>query len=214
MSPSAKISTLVLAVVAAVVFTWILVNRSEEPVSAASSAALVRPDSHRLSVAADGKVTVVEFLDFECEACGAAFAGVEQVRAEYGDRVTFVMRYFPLPGHRNAEIAARAVEAAGRQGRLEAMYRMMFETQAQWGDQQVSHAETFRGFARQLGLDMPRFEKDWADPAVASRVLADRADGLEMGVQGTPTFFVNGEKFSGRPSYMGLKDALDAELAK
>ena len=137
MTPNTKISLTVLAVVAAVVGALVLLNRSDIPStsgdasSPAPASVLVRPDSHRLSTAADGRVTVVEFLDLECEACGAAFPGVEKLRGEYAGKVTFVMRYFPIPSHRNAQLAARAVEAAGQQGQLEPMYRKMFETQPQ-----------------------------------------------------------------------------------
>ncbi|MGW0520122.1 DsbA family protein [Crossiella sp. NPDC003009] len=114
----------------------------------------------------------MEFLDLECEACRAAFPGVERLRAEYDGKVTFVMRYFPIPSHRNAELAARAVEAAGTQGKLEPMYKLMYETQPEWGDQQTDHRATFLGFARRLGLDLPAFERDLDDPATQARVLA------------------------------------------
>ncbi|MFC4127008.1 DsbA family protein [Nocardia rhizosphaerae] len=215
MTLSRKFAIAVVVGTVATVLTLIVVNRSTTAEPAPPRAAqVVRPDSHRLSVAPDGKVTLVEFLDFECEACGAAFPAVERLRAEYSDRVTFVARYFPIPSHRNAEAAARAVEAAGRQGKWEPMYRMMFQTQAEWGDQRVSHVETFRGFARDLGLDMPAFEAAWTDPATAARVGADRADGLALGVRGTPTFFIGDTAFDGPPSYAALKSALDAALAE
>jgi len=226
MTRNTKLSLVVVAVVAAVVGILLVVNgtgRQAPSTEVASSAGslpleaqslLVRPDSHRLTSAADGKVTVVEFLDLECEACGAAFPGVEQLRAEYGDRVTFVMRYFPIRSHRNAELAARAVEAAGRQGKLEPMYQLMYVNQPQWGDQQVSHRDTFLGFARQLGLEMARFESDLDSPEVADRVRRDQADGTALGVRGTPTFFINGSVFQGRPTYQGLKAAIDQELAR
>ncbi|WP_031511338.1 DsbA family protein [Streptomyces megasporus] len=220
MTKNLKISLALVAVVLAVVGALLAANRTPEASAEASdgtavapASVLVRPDSHRLSTAEDGKVTVVEFLDLECESCRAAFPVVEQLREEYEGRVTFVIRYFPLPGHKNAELAARAVEAAAAQGELEAMYTKMYETQESWGDQQVSHEETFRGFARELGLDMKRFEADWKDPATAKRVEKDRRDGLMLGVQGTPTFFVNGQ----RPeitSYEDFKAAIEAELAK
>jgi protein-disulfide isomerase len=215
-----KISLAIVATVAVIVAVLVMVARPRETpaaageVPAAPSSVLVRPDSHRLSTALDGKVTVVEFLDLECEVCGAAFPGVERLRAEYGDRVTFVMRYFPIPSHRNAELAARAVEAAGQQGKLEPMYRTMYENQPRWGDQQVSHRDTFLGFARQLGLDMAKFEAALDAPATTERVLKDRADGAALGVKGTPTFFVNGVQFEEAPTYEALKAALDAELAK
>ncbi|MGN2642171.1 MULTISPECIES: DsbA family protein [Nocardia] len=214
MTLSTKVAALVVVATLGVILTLVLINRSStETAATGGGSALVRPDSHRLSIAPDGKVTVVEFLDFECEVCGAAFAGVEQLRAEYSDRVTFVVRYFPIPSHRNAETAARVVEAAGQQGQWEPMYRKMFQTQAQWGDQQVSHADTFRGFARELGLDMAQFEAAWTAPDTGTRVLADRADGMSLGVQGTPTFFINDTRFTGRPTYAALKAAIDTALA-
>ncbi|MGK5448984.1 DsbA family protein [Streptomyces radiopugnans] len=222
MTKNLKISLALVAVVAAIVAALLAANRTPDASSTASdtgegtvadASVLVRPDSHRLSTAKDGKVTVVEFLDLECESCRAAFPVVERLREEYEGRVTFVIRYFPLPAHKNAELAARAVEAASEQGKLEAMYTKMYETQESWGDQQVSHEETFRGFARELGLDMKKFEKDWKDPATAKRVEKDRQDGLALGVQGTPTFFINGQ----RPqiqSEADFKAAIEAELAK
>jgi len=222
MTKNAKVSLTVVAVVVAVVAALLVFTKLGEDTPAAQADAppvvpasvLVRPDSHRLSDPAGAKVTVVEFLDLECEACGAAFPGVERLRAEYGDRVTFVMRYFPIPSHQNAELAARAVEAAGKQGKLEPMYRLMFEKQPEWGDQRVSHRDTFVGFARQLGLDTAAFEIALDDPVTLGRVLADRTDGANVGVEGTPTFFVNGVKFSGSPSYQALKAVIDRELAK
>ncbi|MET0135162.1 MAG: thioredoxin domain-containing protein [Kibdelosporangium sp.] len=215
MTRNLKVSLTVVAVVVAVAGLLLSLNRPDDPAPQAGAApALVRPDSHRLSTAADGKVTVVEFLDLECEACGAAYPGVEKLRAEYSDRVTFVMRYFPIPSHRNAELAARAVEAAGQQDELEPMYRLMFENQPIWGEQGTSQRAVFLGFADRLGLDMAKFEAALDDPATLRRVIEDRTDGSALGVNGTPTFFVNGVKFTGAPTYDRLKSAVDAELAK
>ncbi|AIV33334.1 DsbA family protein [Streptomyces coelicoflavus] len=222
MTKNLKISLALVAIVAAIVAALLAANRMPDAPAQASdsgegkvadASVLVRPDSHRLSTAKDGKVTVVEFLDLECESCRAAFPVVERLRKEYEGRVTFVMRYFPIPTHKNAELAARAVEAASKQGKLEAMYQKMYETQESWGDQQVSHEETFRGFAKELGLDMKKFEADWKDPATAKRVDKDRQDGLALGVQGTPTFFINDH----RPQIQSEADfraAIEAELAK
>lgn len=174
---------------------------------------LVRPDSHRLSTAADGKVTFVEFLDFECEACGAVYPVVEDLRTDYGDRVTFVVRYFPLPGHTNAENAAVAVEAAAQQGAFEAMYQRMYQTQPDWGDQQESKAPLFRSFAADLGLDLAAYDRAVADPATLERVRKDVADGVTAGVQGTPTFFLNGARVEPR-SVQELRTALDDALTR
>ena len=164
-----------------------------------------------MSTAADGNVTFVEFLDFECEACRAAFPVVEQLRTTYGDRVTFVIRYFPLPSHFNAERAARAVEAAAQQGQLESMYRKMFETQASWGEQTVPADEQFRGFAEELGLDMAAFDDAYSSPATLDRINRDVADGTALGVTGTPTMFLNGNRLQ-VSSEQDLLDAFDAAL--
>ena len=154
---------------------------SEAPADA-GPAQVVRENSHRLNDVPDAKVTFVEFLDFECEGCRAAYPVVEQLRGEYGDRVEFVLRYFPLSGHFNAERAARAVEAAAQQGQLEAMYHKMYVTQP------------FRGFATELGLDMTAFDAAYDDPATLQRIRLDLDDGEALGVQGTPTFFINGDQ--------------------
>ena len=171
---------------------------------------LVRPDSQRLNVAADGDVTFVEFLDFECEACGAAYPVIEQLREDYGDRVTFVVRYMPL--HNNSEAASRAAEAAAAQDRFEDMYDRLFQTQAQWGEKNTSQEDLFFGFAEDLGLDMQQFRQDYDDPATLARIRRDKADGEALGVTGTPTFFVNGEKLEIR-SFDDLVNALDDALA-
>ena len=94
---------------------------------------VVTDTMHRLSTAEDGKVTFTEFLDFECESCGAIYPAIEQLRERYAGRVTFAFRYFPNDGHFNAMNAAAAVEAASKQGKTEAMYQRLFETQAEWG---------------------------------------------------------------------------------
>jgi protein-disulfide isomerase len=173
----------------------------------------VRDNSHRLNAVPDSDVYFVEFLDFECEGCRAVYPAIEQLRGEYGDRVNFVLRYFPLRSHFNAERAARAVEAAAQQGQLEAMYRKMYETQAEWGEQQVPADDVFRGFAQQLGLDMSAFDATYHDPATLDRIRLDIADGTALGVQGTPTFFVNGERIQPK-SYDDLAAALDRALQR
>ncbi|WP_329430284.1 DsbA family protein [Streptosporangium sp. NBC_01495] len=179
---------------------------------AAGESQLVRADSHTVQSAADGKVTLVEFLDFECEACRAYFPIVEELRKQYAGKVTFVVRYFPLPGHFNAERAARAVEAAAQQGRFEAMYQRMYETQTQWGEKQVPADTVFRGFAQGLALDMTAWDKAYNDPATLARVNKDVADGQALGVSGTPTFFLNGTKIQPQ-SRDEFKAAIDAALA-
>ncbi|GAA0985681.1 Disulfide bond formation protein D [Nocardioides aquaticus] len=196
----------------------LFLNRGEaapaavEKTSDGEDSLLVREDSQVVGEPArSGNVTMVEFLDFECEACGAVYPAVEQLRAEYDGRVTFVARYFPLPGHVNAEPAARAVESAARQGEFEAMYQMMYETQAEWGESQEPKDDLFRSYAEDLGLDMEQYDADFASPEVAARVQRDVDDGMELGVQGTPTFYLDGELLQPR-TYEDFTQALDEAL--
>jgi protein-disulfide isomerase len=198
----------VLALIALLV-TFILTSPDRQ----SADAEVVREDSHVLNQAADEKAVLVEFLDFECEVCRAYYPTVEQLREEYPDDLTLVMRYFPIPGHTNSTTAAVAVEAAASQGQLEPMYRQMYETQAEWGEAQDSKADVFRGFAQELGLDMDQYDDAVADPATTERVQSDFDEGRALGVSGTPTFFLDGERLEvGTPE--GLAQAVEAALGE
>ena len=169
---------------------------------------VVRENSRVLSQAPDEQAVLVEFLDYECEGCRAAYTVIEELRAEYADTVTFVHRYFPLPGHRNSMNAAVAVEAAAQQGQYEAMYQRMYETQTEWGESAEDQSAVFRGFAEDLGLDMAAFDAAVADPATQERIELDVADGEALGVGGTPTFFLNGEVLNPE-SLEAFRDAVE-----
>ncbi|PKV77126.1 protein-disulfide isomerase [Nocardia fluminea] len=210
---SAAIVAVFLVVAAAIVAINSGSDKDQPVAGAGTENLLVRDNSHRAGPAGDGKVTLVEFLDFECEACGAAFPFVEQLRETYSGRVTFVVRYFPIPSHFNAERAARAVEAAAGQGAFEAMYKKMYETQTEWAEQRVPKDDVFRGYASDLGLNMTQWDSAYNDPATLQRIKDDVADGRTLGVQGTPTFFLNGEKLQPR-SAEDFIQAIDAALAK
>ncbi|MGW4211100.1 DsbA family protein [Lentzea sp. NPDC004789] len=198
MSKNARLSLIIVAVVAVVVAGFLLFSRNDTTAAPRSG---------------DGKVSVVEYLDMECPSCRAAYAGVEKLKVEYGDRVTFVVKHFPIPSHRNGELAAVAVEAAAQQGKRDEMIKLMFESQPEWGGQPTSQRAVFVGFGQRLGLDQAKFEAGLDDSALRERVLAERTEGAKAGVQGTPTFFVDGTKFSGAPSYANLKAAIERALS-
>ncbi|WP_246079890.1 DsbA family protein [Nonomuraea mesophila] len=210
---NAVISLSVAGVFVVVLAVMLAVNTSRPDTGAAGESRLVRPDSHRLQVAPDGKVTLVEFLDFQCAGCKAHYPVIERLRRKYAGKITLVVRHFPLAAHINAMPAARAVEAAAQQGHFEAMYRLMYETQDHWGRQQRSAEGVFRGYAKGLGLDMNAWNKAYDDPATLARVQKDAADGEALGVQGTPTFFLNGTKIQPR-SEDEFTAAIDAALAR
>ena len=208
-------SGVLILVVAAFIFIAIVQAQQSRPEadvgSGAGPASAIRDDTRILDDADDGSVTVVEFLDFECEACGAFYPVVEDLREKFSGQVTFAIRYFPLPGHFNSKNAAVAVEAAAQQGLLEEMYTRMFETQKDWGEAQESRAPLFRQFAEDLGLDLTEYDAAVADPATLQRVESDFDDGVELGVDSTPTFFVNDQKVQ-LAAFEDLREAIEAEL--
>jgi protein-disulfide isomerase len=177
------------------------------------SESVLQPNTHILDDAGEGAATLVEFLDFECEACGAFYPVVEELREDFEGEVTFAFRYFPLPGHVNSTTAALAVEAAAQQGKLEEMYARMFETQAEWGESQESKADLFRQYAEELGLDLLEYDMAVAAPETLERVKADFEAGVALGVQSTPTFFLN-ERPVQLASFDDLRAAIEAELRR
>ena len=208
-----KLSIAMIGVAAQVLFGFLVFTRGgNEPSSEAASTGsnaelLVREDSPRL--AEGGEAVFVEFLDFECEACLALYPVIEDLREEYGDRVTFVVRHMPL--HGNSVNAALAAEAAAEQGQFEGMYHRLFEAAEEWGHQETSQRETFFGYADDLGLDMDRFAAAYDDPATMERIEQSQQDGQALGVSGTPTFFLDGELLQPQ-SITDLEEAFDAAL--
>ncbi|SDI82124.1 Protein-disulfide isomerase [Arthrobacter subterraneus] len=176
-----------------VIASMVQADKQETLAVDAGGAQVVREDSRIISQAPQEKAVLVEFLDFECEACRAAKPFVDDLKEEYGQNLTIVARYFPLPGHMNSMNAALAVEAAAQQGQFVPMLDRMYETQADWGEASESKAEVFRDFAQELGLDMVTFDAAVADPQTRERIERDVADGTALQVTGTPTFFLDGE---------------------
>lgn len=154
-------------------------------------------------------VTLVEYGDFECPYCGAAYPIVKQIQESMGDRLRFVFRNFPIStSHPHAEHAAEAAEAADTQGRYWQMHDRLYENQRRLGDADLrEHAAT-------LELDLDLFDKEMAEHVHAARVHEDFMSGVRSGVNGTPTFFINGVRHDG--SYEGpvLLDALDRAAAQ
>ena len=224
MSAAARRATIITIVVAALIAAAIAITIAVTRANTASpfaetqptplAAQVLRDDTHILVDAGPDAPVLVEFLDFECEVCGAFFPIVEELKAEYGDRVTFAFRYFPLPGHGNSVNAALAVEAAAQQGALEPMFQRMFETQAQWGERgDDSQAPLFRTYAEELGLDLALYDAAIADPATLERIQFDFDEGRALGVAATPTFFLDGEPLQLR-NYGDVEAALEAKLGE
>ena len=169
------------------------------------------------------KVVLIEYGDFECPGCAGAHPGVKTLLAEYGDRISFVFRNFPLTSiHPNARAAAAAAEAAGQQGKYWEMHDLIYENQNAWKSASgTERTNTFSSYAEQIGLDTEKFAADIASSAVNQKVLFDQALGNKQSVDSTPTFILNGEKLSSAVSagfssgdLTEIKKLLDAALAE
>jgi protein-disulfide isomerase len=139
---------------------------------------------------ADAVVTLLEYGDYECPYCGAAYPIVKEIQNRMGDRLQFVFRNFPITtSHPHAEQAAEAAEAAATQGRFWEMHDVLYENQRRLTDADL------RTYAAQVGLDLEAFTRDLADHVHATRVREDFMSGVRSGVNGTPTFYINGHRY-------------------
>jgi protein-disulfide isomerase len=141
---------------------------------------------------ADAAVTLVEYGDYECPHCGRAYPIIKEVQKRMGRRLRFVYRNFPLrESHPHAQHAAEAAEAAGAQGKFWEMHDRLFERQFALDDEYLIE------YAGDLGLDVDRFRGELAGRAYEPRVREDFRSGVRSGVNGTPTFFINGVRHDG-----------------
>ncbi len=164
-------------------------------VQKADPSRLSRPDSNKISTSS-ASVTLVEFSDFQCPACGAYYPVVSKVIKDLKKDLTFVYRNFPLTqNHPNALLAAYAAEAAGVQGKYWEMHDLLFTKQSDWSESS-SARNIFIAYALTLGINVDQFKKDIDSDAVKNKVAEDVSDGNALGINSTPTFFLNGMKLT------------------
>jgi len=142
---------------------------------------------------ADAPVHIEEFGDFECPPCGAFHPILEQMEQEFGDKLRVTFRNYPLPNHQHALRAASSAEAAGLQGKFWEMHKLIYEHQNEWKDQ-FDVRPIFEGYAKQIGLNIERFNRDVGSPTVQQRILQDGKRATSVGVKATPTVFINGRE--------------------
>jgi protein-disulfide isomerase len=157
---------------------------------------------------ADAKVTIVEFSDYQCPFCSQAEPLLDQVMAAYPKDVKRVYKQFPLTSiHPNAMPASKAALAAGKQGKFWEMHAKLF------ANARELTPDNFKKWAGELGIDVPKFEKDMASPEVQAAIDKDMQEAKAADVTGTPTIFVNGKRLQQR-SMDGFKAAIDPALPK
>ena len=158
--------------------------------------------------AADAPVTIVEFSDFQCPYCKRAHPAVEQLLTQYGQKVRFVYRDFPLPNHPQARPASVAARCAGEQGKYWEYYKDLMETDG------ALDAADLKARAEKLTLDLAKFEQCAASDKYNAAIDEAEKQGRKLGVSGTPTFFVNGRRLVGVPTFEQLKEVVDDEIAR
>ena len=160
-------------------------------------------------------VVLEEFGDYQCPPCGQAFPEVEAIRREYGDHLRLVFRHYPLTRiHPHALLAAHAAEAAGLQGKFWEMHRALYENQKEWS-RTPDPRPLFETYARRIDPDLERFRRDIGGQESDARVVADHNRARSLGVESTPTFFLNGRKLPPSSGFgRELRAQIDRELAK
>lgn len=189
-----------------------LIYRTSEPQIIGDPALLIRQGSH-MTGTKDAKVNIVEFGDYQCPACAYANPVVQQLLEVYKDNpeVNFVFRNFPLSQHLNSRVAAEAAEAAGAQGKFLEMVDTLYKNQNEWsGNPKV--LELFAGYAGKLDLDVGAFNDSIGQKKFEDVINKDASDGQALGVNSTPTFFINGEKIAGALSFESFKKKIDEKL--
>jgi protein-disulfide isomerase len=158
-------------------------------------------------------VTIEEFGDYQCPPCRKVHPVLKQVEAHYGHRIRVIFRNLPLVAmHKNALGAAYAAEAAGLQGKFWEMHDKLYEEQDKWENlPDIKAQETFKNYAKELGLDVERFSRDMFGQKVAARVQLDRERANALGVTSTPTIFINGKEIP-FAEYQNLNPAIDKAL--
>ncbi len=168
----------------------------------------VTPEDH-IQGPEDAPVTLVEYGDYECPHCGRAYSIIKRVQKHFGKSLRFVFRNFPLNElHPEAESAAETAEFAGARGKFWEMHDLLFENQERLS------GELYWELAEQLGLPIETLRKALEDGTFQSRVRTDFSSGVRSGVNGTPTFFINGMRHDGPFDYEVLVPAIQEQIGR
>lgn len=189
-----------------------LLSKSPQDLEKEKQSALVRGSATSVATSS-AQVSLVEFADFQCPACAAAHSIVQSVKEEYKDKIVFSYRHFPLPQHANALIAAEAAEAAGEQGKFWEMHDKLFIKQEEWSES-TNALDLYKGYAKEIGLDVGKFTESAQSGKHREKINQDKKDGETLGVNSTPTFFIDEARIIGVPSLDDLKEVIEKRLSQ
>lgn len=167
-----------------------------------------------LPATSSAKVTLVEFGDYECPACGEYNSLVKELLTDFSGQINYVFRNFPLSQHTNAQISSQAAEAAGLQGKFWQMHDKLYETQKDWSTS-TDAKSIFITYAQGLGLNVDKFKTDIDSQAVKDKVQSDANDGNLVKLTETPTFYLDGVKITNLTgNYADLKNVVGSAISK
>lgn len=157
---------------------------------------------------ANARITLVEFSDFQCPYCTKAVEKINAILKAYPNDVKLIFKQYPLDSHPQAQISAQAALAAHQQGKFWPLHDVMF------ANRPTLSRKSILGWAAGMGMDMKRFEADMDSDAMKKAVARDLADGDKAGVEGTPTVFINGQRFNGELALEAVRPVIEAELKR
>lgn len=185
-------ATLIITVILVV---WGMVKLAETSDNAIVAVAKEISKTDWVEGSREAKVILVEYSDLQCPYCAQYEPLVEAIHKEFGDQIAIVYRQFPLPLHQNSHLAAYAAEAAGQQGKFWEMVSTIFSNQNEWATSQNAR-NIFLGYAKELNLNLETFQSALDSPETKDAVEKQYSSGIQAGVNGTPTFFLDGKKIS------------------
>jgi protein-disulfide isomerase len=156
----------------------------------------------------EAKVVLIEYGDFQCPACAFYYPVLKKLSEEFGDKLAIVYRHFPLTSiHPNAKPAAYAAEAGGKQGKFWEMHNLIFENQNEWKDKRKPD-EVFINYAQILNLNIDQFKTDFNSKEIREKVERAERNAIRLGLNSTPTFFLNGKKITNPRNYEDFKNLI------
>ncbi|KKW22476.1 MAG: Thioredoxin domain protein [Parcubacteria group bacterium GW2011_GWB1_52_7] len=203
-----SISMIVLALVlgGSVVY---LGSKTKRPTGELAAGISVNASDH-VKGSSTAPVVLIEYSDFQCPACGYFYPILEELAARHENDMLFVYRHFPLTQiHKHAKPAAQAAEAAALQGKFWEMHNLIFDNQSAWSVL-PSARETFVRYAKDLGLDLVKFQSDMDSDETAKKIDADSRGGVEAGLNSTPSFFLNGKRIQNPRSLEEFENLISA----
>jgi len=207
-----------LAIVAVLIFggyaAWKYIFSPSVDISGGNPFYAVASDDH-VRGKADAPVTLIDYTDFQCPACGAYYPVLEQLLKDMDGKFKLVVRHYPLIQiHPNALAGSRAAEAAGKQGKFFEMYDQLYSKQSEWSQAADPTISIFPAYAGNIGISVDQFRKDMADSSLDDKINKDRDSGNSLNVEGTPTFFLNGKIVKNPSSVDDFKNLIEAAYLK